>query len=210
MEILQYFQKNITLQTDRLLLRKIQPCDAMDMYEYACRPETSEYLTWEKHPYYSYTVELIRFFQREYAQGRYFDFAIVLKDENKMIGTVGFTNYDQNHRVAEVGYVVNPAYHGRGIATEALSAVINFAFCELGVNRVEAKYIVQNAPSLRVMEKCGMTHEGVQRQKMIIKGKARDIGVCSVIRSEYFSCERENIYTEAKEKSGIFRLFHKN
>ena len=210
MELSSYFQKNITLQTDRLLLRKIQPCDAMDMYEYACRPETSEYLTWEKHPYYSYTVELIRFFQREYAQGRYFDFAVVLKDENKMVGTVGFTSFDDKNRTAEVGYVINPSYHGRGIAPEALSAVINFAFCELDVNRVEAKYIVGNTPSLRVMEKCGMTHEGVQRQKMIVKGVPRDIGVCSILKSEYFSQDRENIYKENIEKGFISRLFHKN
>ena len=210
MELSSYFQKNITLQTDRLLLRKIQPCDAMDMYEYACRPETSEYLTWEKHPYYSYTVELISFFQREYAQGRYFDFAVVLKDENKMVGTVGFTSFDDKNRTAEVGYVINPSYHGRGIAPEALSVVINFAFCELGINRVEAKYIVGNTPSLRVMEKCGMTHEGIQRQKMIIKGVARDIGVCSILKSEYFCCERENIYRKREEKGLIARLFHKN
>jgi ribosomal-protein-alanine N-acetyltransferase len=198
------------LETERLLLRKIKPEDAKDMYEYAARPDTSKYLIWEKHPHYSYTVELIRFLQREYAQGRFFDFAVVLKEESKMIGTVGFTSYDENHRVAEVGYVINPAYHGRGIAPEALSAIINFAFCELDVNRVEARYIAENAPSLRVMEKCGMTHEGIQRQKMIIKGVARDIGVCSILKSEYFCCERENIYRKREEKGLIARLFHKN
>ena len=210
MELSAYFKSNLTLETERLILRKIQPSDAEAMYQYACRSETSKYLLWEPHPYYSYTAELIRFLQKEYSEGKFFDLAIVHKEAKKMIGTVGFTTFDTKNLCAEAGYVVSPDYWGMGIAAEALSALLNFAFCELNVNRVEAKYIAENTPSLRVMEKCGMTFEGIQRKKMLIKGKFRDIGYASILRDEYFKENRVNIYKENTGRGLIARLFHKN
>jgi len=210
MELSAYFRGDPRLETERLILRKLLPSDAADMYEYACRPETSRYLLWEPHPYYSYTVELTRYLQKEYHEGKFFDFAVVLKENGKMIGTAGFTSYDSKNSCAEVGYVFNPDYWGMGIAAEALSAILNFAFCELGFNRVEAKYIAENINSLRVMEKCDMSPEGVQRQKLFIKGQYRDIGICSVLKSEYLGEKRENIFKECNRHGLLSRLFHKN
>ena len=210
MGISAYFSKNLKLRTDRLLLRKIRTSDASDMYEYSCRPETSEYLLWDVHPYYSYTLEVAKYLQKEYSEGKCMDFAIEYKENGKMIGTVGFTSFDEKNSVAEAGYVISPDYWGKGIATEALTALLNFAFCELGVNRVEAKYIIENKPSLKVMEKCGLKPEGVLRQRMLIKGKYRDIGICSILKSEYFTVKRDNIYAENEHKGVLARLFHKN
>ena len=210
MELKEYFAKGLRLETERLILRKISPSDSKDMYEYSCRPETTEYLLWEPHPYYSYTAELTRFLQREYAEGRYSDLAIVWRENGKMIGTVGFTSYDPQNSCAEAGYVLSPDYWGRGIATEALEALLSFAFCELQLNRVEAKYISGNSASLRVMEKCGMKREAMLRKKLFIKGQFRDIGICSILKEDYFAVERENIFDKSRHRSPISRLFHKN
>ena len=127
-----------------------------------------------------------------------------------MIGTVGFTSCDEKNLCLEVGYVLNPEYWGRGIATEALEALLNFAFCELGANRVEAKYMIGNENSRRVMEKCKMKYEGTLRQKLLVKGSLRDVGICSLLRDEYFEKERSNIYEECNKKGLLERLFHKN
>ncbi len=205
-----YFSKEFKLETERLILRKISAEDARDMYEYASRPETCKYLLWSPHSSLSYTVSYIRFVQKQYSRGEYFDFAVVLKETGKMIGTVGFVKYDTENSLVEVGYVLNSEYHGNGYATEALEAVINFAFCELGVNRVEAKYIKENTASLRVMERCSMKSEGIQREKMIIKGVKQDIGMCAILKDEYFTVKRENIYKPMEEKGLLSRLFHKN
>lgn len=210
MELADYFGNKLRLETDRLILRKLSVSDAMDMYEYSCNPETSVYLLWDVHPYYSYTVEMLRRIQKEYACGTFFDLAIVLKEQNKMIGTVGFTSFDAKNSCAEAGYVINPVYKNRGIATEALKAIQNFAFCELGVNRLEAKYVIGNDASRRVMEKCGMHFEGVQRQRLLVKGTYRDVGICSILKSEYFAETRENIYRKNLGRPIFTRLFHKN
>ncbi len=194
MKLADYFALEPVLETERLILRKIQLDDANDMYEYASDFETNKYLTWEKHRYRTYTFELIRFLQKEYLRGRYYDFAVVFKENGKMIGTAGFTSYDEKNSVAEVGYVINSAYRNIGLGTEALAAIINFAFCEIGVNRVEARYMKENTASLCVMKKCGMTFEGIMREKLLNNGKYCDIGICSVLKSEYFTQKRENIY----------------
>ena len=63
--------------------------------------------------------------------------------------------------------------------------LIGYAFDVLGVNRVEAHYMVGNERSRRVMEKCGMSFEGILRQYMLVKGSYRDIGVCAVTRDGF-------------------------
>lgn len=174
------------LTTSRLTLRKMLPKDAKDMYEYACREDVTEYLLWSAHPNVGYTAKYLKYIQGEYKKERFFDWAIIWNENQKMIGTVGYTELDMQNKCAEIGYVLNPLYHNRGIATEAVSRVIRYAFCELGMQRVEARYMIQNSASLRVMEKCGMKAEGILRSKMLVKGIYRDIGICSILKEEYF------------------------
>ena len=207
MRLGQYFLKNTVLETERLILRKITSHDASDMYEYACRPETSKYLLWSPHTSLTATKNVIEAMRSDYAAERFFDFAIICKENMKMIGTVGFTSYDEKNQCAEAGYVINPDYWYKGIAAEALSAILNFAFCEIGVNRVEARYMVENVNSRKVMEKCQMTYEGCFRSKIFVKGEFRDVGVCSILSSEYFSVPRENIYKKSEKGSLFSRLF---
>ena len=81
--------------------------------------------------------------------------------------------------------------------------MMNLAFCELGANRVEARYMKGNESSLRVMEKLGMSFEGMQRAKLFVKGAFRDVGVCSILSGEYFSVRRENLYKKFNN-TGLF------
>ena len=179
------------LHTDRLLLRRMAVGDCYDMFEYARDPAVTRYLTWNPHPDVEYTKEYLQYIGNHYKLGDFYDWAVILKEENKMIGTCGFTRFHTSHAAAEVGYVINPAYRGREIAVEAVRAVMRFGFDTLGLNRIEAKYIVGNDASRRVMEKVGMTFEGIGKGCMFIKGEFRDIGVCAILRDE-------------AEKKGIF------
>lgn len=213
MNLIQFFSKEPKFETERLIIRRLLPRDAEDMYEYACRPETSEYLLWDAHPSLIYTSELIRFLQKEYLTGKYSDLAITLKENGKMIGTVGFTTFNEKDLVAEVGYVISPAYWHRGIATEALKAILGIAFYELGVRRAEAKYIPKNIYSRKVMEKCGMTYEGTARSKMLVKGVPADIAYCSILREEFFALYGEERGYKTDKIKGLRRFLdfsHKN
>ena len=181
------FSRIPTLETERLLLRRMKPSDSRDMFEYASRPEVTEYLLWEPHKTPRQTLDYLEYLQTRYRVGDFYDWAVVDKQKSKMIGTCGFTTLDFINNAAEVGYVLNPDYWGIGIAPEAVARVMNFAFMELNVHRVEAKYMIGNDRSRRVMEKCGMSFEGVRRSSMFVKGSYRDIGICSILSEEYIS-----------------------
>lgn len=174
-----------TLNTDRLILRPMERSDFADMYDYARREDTSRYLVWTPHPSPEYTRSYLSMIMRLYRKGQFFDWAIVERYSGRMIGTCGFSRLDLHHRVGEIGYVLNPSRHGRGYATEAVRKVLEYGFLVMELNRIEGRYMVENMPSRRVMERCGLTFEGVLRQSMRVKGVYRDIGICSVMKEEY-------------------------
>lgn len=184
-DVYSIFSHMPTLSTERLTLRKMLVGDCYDMNEYARRADVTEYLTWSPHPNVDYTKEYLAYLSHHYTLGDFYDWALILKDENKMIGTCGFTRFSFPNDSAEVGYVLNPAYRGRGLAPEALTEVLRFGFSVIGLNRIEAKYIVGNEASRRVMEKVGMRFEGVLRGGMKIKERYRDIGVCAVLAKDF-------------------------
>ena len=173
------------LTTERLTLRKMLVADTADMYEYASRPEVTRYLTWQPHPDRDYTREYLQYLGNRYSAGMFYDWAIVYEPDCKMIGTCGFTAFNCTSDSAEVGYVLNPAYWGKGIAAEALSRVMEFGFDDMGLHRIEAKFIEENERSRRVMEKVGMTFEGVARDGMLVKGNYVNVGVCAILESEW-------------------------
>lgn len=182
-----YFRDPPELTTPRLVLRRLKKTDYRDMYEYARDHLVTEFLTWHVHPSENYTLRYITYVLPKYRSGEFRDWAVVFKENNKMIGTCGFTSLDFSHNSGEIGYVLNREYWGQGLAAEAIRAVLQVGFLDLNLHRIEAKYIEGNERSRRVMEKCGMTFEGLQRESMLIKENYRTIGVCSILRSEYLN-----------------------
>lgn len=179
------FSKIPTLETERLVFRAIKRCDLEDIYEYSSDPKTSQFLLWSPHKSFKSTQEFIELVLAKYKSGDYNDWALIYKGNQKMIGTCGFTRIDTVNSVAEIGYVINPRYWGMGIATEAASKAIEFAFEVLKVNRVEARFMFGNDASLAVMKKVGMKFEGYQRDAMFVKGKFKTIGISSILFREY-------------------------
>ena len=170
-----------TLETERLLLRRIKPADARDMFEYASRPDVTKYLLWSPHPDIEHTRQYIDYLQTRYDAGDFYDWALVLKNGGKMIGTCGFVNFDLQNNSAEIGYVLNPAYCGYGYATEAAAAVIQFGFLRLKLHRIQAKYMAGNLASRRVMEKLGMAEEGTLRDAYFVNGTYRTVTQFSIL-----------------------------
>lgn len=173
------------LETERLILRKMLVRDYEDMFEYAHRADVTKYLTWNPHPNKIYTREYLEYVATRYAAGEFYDWAVIERESGKMIGTCGFTRFDYQSNSAEAGYVLNPLYWGRGYAPEALRAVLEFGFTKLGLHRVESRYMEGNNSSRRVMEKVGMTYEGMNRQAMLVRGEYKNICVCSILYDEF-------------------------
>lgn len=173
------------LETDRLILRKITPEDANDIYDYSSRSEVTRYLLWEPHQNRARTFEYLHCILEKYKAGEFYDWAIEYREDHRMIGTCGFTSFDLENNHAEVGYVLHPQYWGKGIAPEALDRILSFGFDRLRLHRIEARYLIGNDRSRRVLEKCGMSREGVRRQDIFLRGTYCDVGVCSILHDEY-------------------------
>ncbi len=189
-DIILQFKQFPILETDRLLLRRILPRDADDMFEYSKSESITKYLLWKPHPDKDYTCKYIDFLQEKYDTYDYFDWAIVLKENQKMIGTVGFANLDMSKNIGEIGYVVNSDFQGKGYATEAADRILKFGFETLGLLRIEGKFISENKASLSVLRKIGMTYANDRPYMMNVKGKRKKISVCRILYSEFNNKQR--------------------
>lgn len=174
------------LETERLLLREFTERDAQNIFEYASDPEVIFFMPWDKHETLEDTNEYLSKSKVAFQNSDNIDLGIELKSENKLIGAISVRNWNNINSCADVGYIVARKHWGKGIAAEALKAVIKFGFEDLHVNRIEAHCDENNLASFRVMEKVGMKYEGTHRQKIFIKGKFISIRFYSILKSEYF------------------------
>ena len=173
-----------TLRTDRLLLRSLRLADVDDVLGYASDEEWSRYLDLiVPFPYARLDAELFiaNSLLRDWTQvGPQF----ALERDGRVIGAVDLIINRQ--RAGYLGYSLARDHWGQGLMTEALRAVIGHGFGTLGLERVEAWADVRNAGSWRVMEKCGMTREGVFRAARLARdgGRTDDVHY-AVLRSEW-------------------------
>ena len=183
--IYRIFSKFPTLETEWLTLRALRVSDAPDMYDYSRREDVTRYLLWNPHPDITHTRRYLEYLGGRYRLGMFYDWALVNKKDGRMIGSCGFVRFDLPHNSAELGYVLHPDYHGQGLMQEAAGQVLKFGFEELGLHRIEARFMVENEASLRLMKRLGMTFEGVKRESMLVKGAYRDIGTCAILKNEF-------------------------
>lgn len=178
----------IRLETDRLILRRFEQEDYIDMFEnWASDPEVTRYLTWPTHDNPEISREVTRLWIKEYFSLENYQWAIELMENKRVVGSLGFVNLDNNNENCEIGYCIGKEYWNKGIITEAFTAVIKFAFEEIGFERITGRHDVDNPASGRVMEKCNLKYEGILRK--IIKnhkGILVDCKYYSILKEEYF------------------------
>lgn len=179
-----------TLETERLVIRRMTMRDAEDMFAYSKDPEVARHVLWDAHRSISESKAYIRYTLRKYRLGDPASWCIVWKETSTVIGTIGFMWWQSDNNAAEVGYSLSRAYWNRGIMTEALAAVIEYGFREAGIHRIEAQHEVTNPASGAVMRKCGMRLEGTLRGRLYNKGRYVDVDLYSILREEYFTREK--------------------
>ncbi|MGE7766272.1 GNAT family N-acetyltransferase [Peribacillus sp. NPDC096540] len=182
MKVKDIYEQLPTLETERLVMRKITMKDADDMYAYASNSEVSRFVTWEPHRSLSDTKDFIQFVLQNYEDNKLAPWGIEHKDNGEFIGTIDFVSWQLNHQIAEIGYVLASQYWGKGIITEAAKKVIEFGFENMNLVRIQARCFVDNLGSERVMQKVGMSFEGILRKGMYVKGKHEDLKLYSIIK----------------------------
>lgn len=173
------------LETERLRLRKLTMRDAQDIYDYSRDPQVAKHVLWSAHRSIGESKAYLRYMLRKYRMNEPASWGIELKSTGKIIGTIGYMWIQTDNAAAEVGYSLSRAHWGQGIMTEALRAVIDYAFNSLRLNRVEAIHELDNPASGAVMRKCGMQFEGRLRQKLLNKGRYVDVDLYAILRCDY-------------------------
>jgi [ribosomal protein S5]-alanine N-acetyltransferase len=164
-----------SLATKRLTLRPFLTADAPAVQALAGAPEVALTTLNIPYPYGDGMAEAwIAAHAPAWERGSFLTLAVANADG--LVGAVTLT-LDSHHRRGELGYWIGLPFWNRGYATEASAAMLEFGFTELGLNRIQGRYLTRNEASGRVMEKLGMRPEGVQRQYFLVRGSFEDIAM---------------------------------
>lgn len=168
------------LPTARLMLRPFRFSDVPAVHAYLQDPEMGRYLEGaQTPPTEPETAEIIA---RHILADRRQRCVWAVTVDDRPIGAVSH-NFIHAHRVAEIGYSIGRADWGRGLATEAAGAVITEAFASCGdLQRIQAGIHPDNAASIRVAQRLGMTREGTLRAYAYVNGAVADEAVFAVVR----------------------------
>ena len=175
----------LSIETERLLLRKLRMEDAEDMFEYGQDREIAFRGLWPPLQSLEESRADLAEALEGYAGGSAISWAIEHKADRKMIGRIGLGPYSRMNHRAEIGYAMNRNYWGQGLATEAVRGVLRFAFREMSLNRVQAIVLPDNIGSMRVLEKAGMQREGLLRKYQYVLGDYWDVYMYGMLKSDW-------------------------
>ena len=172
------------LITERLTLRMLRDEDAARLQVIAGDRAVAEMYSEIPHPF---TIEtaggMIEASNAAIQEGTRLVLGMRLRETDELIGVIGLET-NLLHRRAELGYFIDVAHWGRGYATEAARAMVRHAFDVLGLHRVEARHMVDNPASARVLEKIGMRQEGVLRESIERFGRFHDAVVWGLLSAD--------------------------
>lgn len=176
------------IETERLLLRDLCIDDFAHIHEYAVMPEVVRFMEWGPN-----TKEDTRRFLEECMEANAktprldYELAIVLKSENKIIGGGGIHVSNRANNEGWIGYCFNQNYWGKGYATEMATAIVQFGFELLDLNRIFATTAPGNRGSQNVLTKLKMKHEGCMREHKLVRGSYRDTELYAVLKQDFQS-----------------------
>ncbi|MCY1059824.1 GNAT family N-acetyltransferase [Nannocystis sp. SCPEA4] len=148
------------IRTGRLQIRKFRPDDAPSLAAYRSDPEVARYQGWMEFDE-AHARQFIAGLQaaRPGVPGEWYQFALALLSEGTLIGDIGLRVHADDPAAADIGYTLMTSQQGRGLASEAVRAVSEYAFSRLGVRRIQATIDDRNLPSLALARRLGMVEE---------------------------------------------------
>lgn len=172
----------LTLETERLILKRLTPTDLNYIFENYTEFEIRQLLGHETDA--DFSKEKNKFEKGYTTYNRSFEFfQMIDKLSSLIIGGCGFHNWYPDHRRAELGYsITKESFKRQGLMTEALKVIIEHGFSSMQLHRIEALVGTRNLPSLRLMERLSFEKEGVLKQHYFIDGIYEDSAIFGKLR----------------------------
>jgi len=181
------FEPKYPIRTPRLLLRPFTLADLDALYDYHRLPEVARYLETEPRSRVQVQSLLIGKISARVltTDGQRLCLAAELADTRELVGDCTLFWRSWEHQRGEIGYIFNPACHGRGLATEAAAALLRLGFEGLDLHRIVARCDARNVASARVMERVGMRREAHLVHNEFLKGEWTDELIYAILRTEW-------------------------
>lgn len=172
------------MYTERLHLRTMTTADSPGLFEIWSDLDVTRFMNIDNFTDEEQAKEMIIHLEKLAQENKAIRFTVVELESDKIIGSCGYNFLDFDNSKTEIGYDLAKTHWGKGYATEAVSALINFAFNSLMINRVEAKVEPENIGSIKVLQKLNFTYEGTMRQCEKSKGKFIDLNIYSKLKTD--------------------------
>jgi ribosomal-protein-serine acetyltransferase len=162
-------------------LRLLNEADAPELYRLVERNRAylAQWMPWAAEQTLERTVAFIRTTERRRAENNGFEAAIVL--DGGIIGALGFPGVDWVARSTSIGYWLDEAHQGRGLMTRAVRALIDYAFGEWKLHRVEIRAAAENVKSRAIPERLGFRQEGLLREAERVGDRYQDLVVYGLL-----------------------------
>lgn len=174
------------IETQRLVLRKITTEDAPEVFYMRSNQQVLKYINKTPAKTLEDALAFMRLIEEQEQKGECVTWAITLKGETKLKGTVCIWKIDKEHQRGELGYALHPDLHRQGIMDEVLKAVINFGFTCIKLHSLEANINPDNIASQKLLEKNGFVREGYFKENYFFEGKFLDSAIYSLVNTIKF------------------------
>lgn len=169
------------LFTDRLHLRRIQKEDTYNFFLLRSDPEVLKYLDRPALQSMNDAEVFLEKINTSLINNEGINWAVSLKDDPSLIGTIAFWRIDKENHRAEIGYMLYPSMQKKGIMNEALQSVLQFGFTEMKLHSVEANVNPENNASIGLLEKNGFIREAYFKENYFFDGKFLDSVIYSLL-----------------------------
>lgn len=170
------------ITTDRLLLRRMSLSDAPRLFSLRADKTVMAYIDRELMKSQQEAETLLQQIDELYNKGEGLLWVITEQREpEKLIGTIGYWHILKAHYRAELGYILDPAYWRKGIMTEAVQAIIPYAFGPMQMHSIEARINPDNQASAALLEKNGFVREAYYKEDYFFRGQFMDTAVYSLL-----------------------------
>ncbi|RZJ53231.1 MAG: N-acetyltransferase [Flavobacterium sp.] len=169
------------IETERLLLRRITKDDVNEIFELRSNPETMKYIPRPLVQNNDEALAHITMIDDKINDNTGINWAITLKDNPKLLGIIGYYRLQPENYRAEIGYMLSPDFHGKGIIPEAVNRLVRYGFDDLKLHSIEAVIDPENFASEKVLQKCGFVKEAHLKESDFWEGKFLDKVIYSLL-----------------------------
>jgi|SRR5687768_1514961 len=173
-----------TIETPRLTLRWLDESDLPSLFEIFSNPEVTRYWSSPALEDLAAAGKLLEHIHQSFAAGSLYQWGVLQRDTNRVIGTCTLASISTEHKRAELGYALGREHWGHGYMTEVLPILLRYAFGSMGLHRIEADVDPRNTRSIRSLERLGFRLEGNLRERYHVNGELQDTALFGLLRGD--------------------------